>query len=68
MDYSVLRKGVRLKRVIVDRYNTIEVGECIGYDAPADRSRFTVTDSGIVVLTRGEGTDSRADDVMFRYL
>ncbi len=68
MDYSVLRKGVRLRRVIVDRYNTIEAGECIGYDTQADRRRFTVTDSGIVVLTRGEGTDSRADDVKFRYL
>ena len=68
MDYSVLRQGVRLKRVIVDRYNTIEAGECIGYDSQADRQRFTVTDSGIVVLDRGEVTDSRADDVMFRYL
>jgi glucose-1-phosphate adenylyltransferase len=68
MDYSVLRKGVRLKRVIVDRYNTIEAGECIGYDTQADRQRFTVTDSGIVVLTRGEGTDSRANNVKFRYL
>ncbi|MFZ4537739.1 glucose-1-phosphate adenylyltransferase [Propionivibrio sp.] len=68
MDYSVIRKGVRLKRVIVDRYNTIEAGECIGYDAQADRRRFTVTDSGIVVLRRGEGTDSHADDVKFRYL
>lgn len=68
MDYSVLRQGVRLKRVIVDRYNTIEAGACIGYDTQADRQRFTVTDSGIVVLPRGEGTDSRADDVKFRYL
>jgi len=68
MDYSVLRKGARLKRVIVDRYNTIEAGTCIGYDTQADRRTFTVTDSGIVVLTRGEGTDSRADNVKFRYL
>lgn len=50
MDYAVLRKGVRLKRVIVDRYNTIEPGECI------------------VVIPRGQGTDTRADGVMFRYL
>jgi glucose-1-phosphate adenylyltransferase len=68
MDYAVLRKGVRLKRVIVDRYNTIDAGECIGYDADADRRRFTVTDSGIVVVPRGLGTDTRADSVMFRYL
>ncbi|MBV5298352.1 MAG: hypothetical protein JZU64_09555 [Rhodoferax sp.] len=68
MDYSVLRKGVRLKQVIVDRYNTVEAGECIGYDTQADHQRFAVTDSGIVVLARGEGIDSRADDVKFRYL
>ncbi|SBT10023.1 hypothetical protein ACCAA_810055 [Candidatus Accumulibacter aalborgensis] len=30
------------KRVIVDRYNTIEAGDCIGYDAEADRRRFRV--------------------------
>lgn len=68
MDYSVLRKGARLKRVIVDRYNTIEAGDCIGYDTEADRRRYNVTDSGIVVITRGKSTDTRADGKMFRYL
>ena len=68
MDYAVLRKGVRLRRVIVDRYNTIEAGDHIGYDTEADRRRFPVTDSGIVVIPRGPCTDSRADGVMFRYL
>ncbi|MBP9803469.1 MAG: glucose-1-phosphate adenylyltransferase [Candidatus Accumulibacter sp.] len=68
MDYAVLRRGVRLKRVIVDRYNTIEAGDRIGYDTDADRQRFPVTDSGIVVVPRGQGTDTRADGVVFRYL
>ena len=68
MDYSVLRKGVRLKRVIVDRYNTVQADDCIGYDRQADHRRFTVTDSGIVVLFRGKGTDCRSDNVKFRYL
>lgn len=68
MDYAVLRKGVRLKRVIVDRYNTIEAGDHIGYDEDSDRRRFSVTDSGIVVVPRGQCTDTRADGVMFRYL
>jgi ADP-glucose pyrophosphorylase len=61
-------KGVRLKRVIVDRYNTIEAGDRIGYDEDSDRRRFSVTDSGIVVVPRGQCTDTRADGVMFRYL
>ena len=68
MDYSIVRKGARLKHVIVDRYNTIEAGERIGFDAQSDRQRFTVTDSGIVVIPRGQGRDTRADGVMFRYL
>lgn len=68
MDYAVLRKGARLRRTIVNRYNTIEAGDCIGYDADADRSRFTVTDSGIVVVPRGRGMDIRAEERMFRYL
>ena len=68
MDYAVLRKGVRLKRVIVDRYNTVEAGEQIGYDPEIDRRRFTVSDSGIVVVPRSQRLDTRADDRMFRYL
>ena len=40
----------------------------IGYDMDADRRRFTVTDSGIVVVPRGVGTDTRAEEMAFRYL
>ncbi|MDP2239811.1 MAG: glucose-1-phosphate adenylyltransferase [Burkholderiales bacterium] len=53
MDYTQIRHGVRLKRVIIDRYNTIEAGTQIGYDLEADRKRYHVTDSGIVVVTKG---------------
>ena len=68
MDYSILRKGARLKRVIVDRYNTVEAGERIGFEAESDLRRFAVTDPGIVIIPRGQGRDTRADGVMFRYL
>lgn len=68
MDYAVLRKGARLKRVIVDRYNTVEAGEHIGYDPEIDRRRFPVSDSGIVVVPRGQRLDTRADERTFRYL
>ena len=37
-------------------------------DMDADRRRFTVTDSGIVVVPRGVGTDTRAEEMAFRYL
>ncbi len=68
MDYAVLRKGARLRRTIVDRYNTIEAGDRIGYDADADRRRFTVTDSGIVVVPRGQAMDLRAQERTLHYL
>ncbi len=54
MDYTVIRRGSRLKRVIVDRYNVIEPNSRIGFDAAADRARYTVSDGGIVVLAKGE--------------
>jgi len=53
MDYVVVRRGARLKHVIVDRYNTIEPGCRIGYDLEEDRRRWSVTDSGIVVVAKG---------------
>lgn len=50
LDYCVLRRGARVRRAIIDRYNVIGPGERIGYDAEADRARGHVTDSGIVVV------------------
>jgi glucose-1-phosphate adenylyltransferase len=53
MDYVIVRRGSKLKRVIVDRYNTIEPNSRIGFDTEVDRRRYHVTDSGIVVLAKG---------------
>jgi len=50
LDYCVLRRGARVRRAIIDRYNVIGPGERIGYDAEADRARGHVTESGIVVV------------------
>jgi glucose-1-phosphate adenylyltransferase len=45
----------RLRRVIVDKGVRIPPETEIGYDPAADRARgFTVTDSGLVVIARGE--------------
>lgn len=52
MDYTVIRRGSRLKRVIVDRFNDIAVGTHIGFDAAADRSRYQVSEGGVVVLPK----------------
>jgi len=54
MDYTVIRRGARLRRVIVDRYNTIEPDAAIGFDTEADRRSWFVTDSGIVVVPKAD--------------
>jgi glucose-1-phosphate adenylyltransferase len=53
MDYCVIRRGARLKRVIVDRYNVIEADSRIGYNRDHDAKRLFVSDSGIVVIPKG---------------
>ncbi|MDA8242445.1 MAG: glucose-1-phosphate adenylyltransferase [Nitrospiraceae bacterium] len=53
MDRAVLRKGCRLKRTIVDKYNVIGEGEQIGYDAESDRFRCHIDSSGIAIVPRG---------------
>jgi glucose-1-phosphate adenylyltransferase len=50
MDYCVLRRGARVRRAIIDRYNVIEPGERIGYDAESDRARGHVSESGIAAI------------------
>ena len=53
MDYAVIRRGSRLKRVIVDRYNDIAPNSRIGFDAAADHARYAVSEGGVVVLPKG---------------
>ena len=54
MDYTIIRKGAKLRGVIVDRHNTIAAGTRIGYDRNADRERYHVSESGLVVVARGD--------------
>ncbi len=44
----------RIRRAIIDRHVSLPERTEIGYDAEADRRRFHVTDSGIVVVVRQE--------------
>lgn len=54
MDYTVIDRGSRLRRTIVDRYNLIEPNTVIGYDLAADQKRYPVSSSGIVVVPKGK--------------
>ncbi|MDR7483431.1 MAG: glucose-1-phosphate adenylyltransferase [Armatimonadota bacterium] len=54
MDHSRVGAGAHLRRVIVDRYNSIAAGEVLGLDPRRDAQRYHVDASGLVVLPRGE--------------
>ncbi len=43
----------RIRRAIIDKDVTIPPKTEIGYDQEADRKRFTVTESGLVVISKG---------------
>ena len=59
VDESILMDGVeigrhsKIRRTIVDKGVKIPAGSTIGYDPEADRQRYTVTESGIVVVPKG---------------
>jgi glucose-1-phosphate adenylyltransferase len=53
MDQVVLRKGCRLKNVIVDKLNVIDEGEEIGFNPTKDRFRCHIDASGIAIVPRG---------------
>jgi len=55
-DYVHIKRGARLRQVIVGNYNVIEAGARIGYDPELDRRRYSVTAGGITVVGPGEVT------------
>lgn len=61
MDHTILRKGCRLRRVIVDKFNTLAEGERIGFDPDADRLHCAChrDPSGIAVIPKGERMKKR---------
>lgn len=53
MDKVVIRKGSRLRKVIVDKSNIIDEGERIGFNQDKDRFRSHIDPSGIRVIPKG---------------
>jgi len=53
MDNTTVGKGARLRRAIVDRFNIIAADADMGWDPAADRRRYHVEPSGLVVIPRG---------------
>ena len=48
-----IREGARIRRTIIDKDSEIPPGMEIGYDLKEDAKKFTVTESGIVVVPKG---------------
>jgi glucose-1-phosphate adenylyltransferase len=53
MDGCRIRRHARVRRAIIDKFVEIPEGEAIGYNLERDRERYSVTDSGIVVIPKG---------------
>jgi glucose-1-phosphate adenylyltransferase len=54
MDYAEIGAGVRLREVIVDRFNMVPAGTEIGTGSDEEETRFFRDPSGLIVLERGE--------------
>lgn len=52
MERTRIGSGAQVRRAIIDQDNDIPAHERIGFDLEADRKRFHVTPSGIVVVPR----------------
>ena len=44
----------RVRRAIIDRHVSLPEGTVIGYDAEADRARYSVSENGVVIVVRPE--------------
>ncbi len=53
MDGCEIKAGSRLRKVIMDRFNTIAPKSVIGYDPEKDAQRHYIDPDGIVVIPRG---------------
>jgi glucose-1-phosphate adenylyltransferase len=53
MENVEIGRHCEIRRAIIDKNVTIPPGTKIGVDLEADRKRFQVTESGIVVIPKG---------------
>ena len=53
LDGVNIRRHCKVRRAIIDKHVVVPPGTVIGYDLEQDRKRFTVTESGIVVIPKG---------------
>lgn len=56
MDRTVIGRGAKIRRAIIDQNNFVPPGMRIGFDEAEDRARFHVSERGIVVVGKGQLT------------
>ena len=54
MDWVEIGRGCKIRHAIIDKSNVIPSGTQIGYDMAADKQRYFASETGIVVVARGE--------------
>lgn len=54
MEYVNVGRHCKIRRAIIDKGVDIPSGTMIGYDLEEDRKKYTVTESGIVVVAKGQ--------------
>jgi glucose-1-phosphate adenylyltransferase len=54
-------RHAKIRRAIIDKGTKVPPGFSIGYDLEKDAKRFTVTDSGVVVIPKGELIEQEDD-------
>ena len=54
MDNCEIKAGAKMKKVIMDRFNTLPSKQTIGYNVEADSQKYYIDPSGIVVIPRGK--------------
>ena len=52
MDNCNIGRHARIRRTIIDKNVVIPEGAEIGFDTETDKKRFTVSDTGIVVIPK----------------
>jgi len=65
LDNTVVGRGARIRRAIIDRFNVIEPETLIGWDRARDLEAGLLDSSGIAVVPRG-ATRVRGDTPVFR--
>ena len=53
MDFTRIKKNSRIRKTIIDRFNTIPQSKTIGHKPDQDKKKYHIDSSGIVVVGRG---------------